>query len=69
MRRLIRKWLGISALENITVIQRGAIVEINTYLDSREPCKTCGHHRYTKRAKRYDEIERDRKRRKKSVTL
>ena len=50
MRNFIRKWLGINMLEDITVTQRGAIIEINTYLDSRAPCKICGHHRYTKKA-------------------
>ena len=35
MKKLIQKWLGISNIEE--------------YLNSREACKICGYHRYTKR--------------------
>ena len=48
MRNFLRNWLGIPALEDIAVVQRAEIIGINTYLDSRAPCKICGHHRYTK---------------------
>lgn len=61
MKNWLRKWLGIDNIEVILVAQRGELLEINTYLDSREPCKACGHHRYKKRPKRHGEIERDRK--------
>lgn len=70
MRNFLRKWLGIDAVYRMAKLNRDSLILIQEYLDSlasRESCKICGHHRYTKKLQRYDEIERDRKSRRKKA--
>ena len=63
MKKFIRKWLDIDLDRHQIILRLDAI---NEHLNSREPCKVCGHHRYTKKtSQRHDEIERARSRRRK----
>lgn len=75
MKNFIRKLLGIEQdLLNTNTTMHSiyeSVNRIDEHLDSREPCKICGHHRYHKnvmshKSWRYEEIKRDRKRRKKA---
>lgn len=67
MKNWLRQWLGIDGLEDIAAHHHTAIMRIDNYLESREPCGVCGHHRYTKKTpQRHGEIERARKHRRKN---
>lgn len=48
MRNFLRKWLGIPDINLDLIMAFAKIQDINTYLDAREPCQICGHHRYIK---------------------
>ena len=67
MRNFLRKWLGIETLSDQLIITNGVVIAHDDYLESREPCRACGHHRYQKKVpQRYDEIERARARKRKA---
>lgn len=48
MRNFIRKWLGMDELHKMICLNRKSLIAIEEYLEARESCKICGHHRYIK---------------------